>query len=316
MKTLEELKQEMLQAQKDFDNFVNPNRNNENLKLQINDSDLSIKDKLILMQKIGLNELLASNDYNKQEEKTLRQNLIAILEDKVIKVINGVPRRVAKPKGWVGGGLPSKAELQKMLDAIEIAKSKRTSKAVMDVTKARQINELKNSGKLAGDLEQLRQDINTRRDSLITIAAQNSKKDPIFSGVKAQIETAKRAVQQDPSPENKKILSDIEANFAIALQDYITNDRFVKQYVTVDKIELANYRQEVSAFDKKNWFNEQGDITPEATSVLYALINKGMALLDKFKGDSYFAVEMRAKSKKPGSLLTVVNRLKQYAGVI
>ena len=127
------------------------NKNNENLKLQVNDSDLSMKDKLILMQRIGLNELLASNDYNKQEEKTLRQNLIAILEDKIIKVINGVPRRVSKPKNWVGGGLPSRADLQKMLEAIEIAKSKR----IPITAKRKETADILRAKKSAGDLDGL-----------------------------------------------------------------------------------------------------------------------------------------------------------------
>jgi len=128
----------------------------KNYKDQLNDPEKSIIEKLILSQKAALSELSASRDINKQKEKVLRQNLLAILEGKILKNVNGKMRRVAVP-GRLVGTLPSKELLQRYLDEIEAAKAERIpiAKAEQEKWKARVEKRLQ--GDIAELLRQLGQ---------------------------------------------------------------------------------------------------------------------------------------------------------------
>ena len=261
-------------------------------------------EKFLLEQKIAIKEALASRDRNRHKEITLRRDLVNMIEGKARSKVH---------KGWVGGGMPTGETLAKILREIEAAKAERIPIGTIRVEEANRLREIKKAGTLEGQIVQLRQDIASRKKDLPIQAKGLVKKDAGLAAYKTQIQNAQKTYQQNPTPENKKILDEIEISYARAVENFINNYPPYIQFLT-DRVELLAYRDELAEFNKKNWFDEQGSVTEQISAEIVSLLNKGLYLLHKHANVSVFSAVKRERSPNPGSIYSIIKILQQIKG--
>lgn len=271
----------------------NLEKKNQEILNKLQDPKLPLIDKLLLDQKLKLNELLVSRDYGREKEKQLRQNLIAILEGKILKKNpDGTFTRVKSPGRE--GALPSGETLRKMLQEIENAKQERLARKEVE-TKIRHekihVNpELgrENRNKVNWDIIKLNDFIKVNlKDALLT--PKDTAKKALIAELKksGKLDNYKKLIDavglSVNKPENKeKILSTVK-DLTVAIRNDIRTDSkigglFVKFIITSRSNKfLYDFRNKLQVLEKMG-IEERSEFTDMEKQVIQEVIDLGLKL--------------------------------------